>query len=137
MHTMFRYYSVMWESLSSHAITRLLTRFLTFVSKKDPAKTWDCCTFMTSTQWCMEISSAKHSYGWHSFLWAKLTDFGRSFKVSPDDMGSITHDVGAIQSKAPELIEIGAYGSNVYSFGMCVLEAVKGGLPWGTIRMPL
>lgn len=65
---------------------------------------------------------------------AKLTDFGLSFKLSLENTDLITEEVGAIQWKAPEVIEgniRGSFASDVYSFGMCILEAAKGGLPWG------
>lgn len=65
---------------------------------------------------------------------AKLTDFGLSSKVSSGTRDLNTEEVGAIQWKAPEVIQDrknGSLASDVYSFGMCMLEAVKGGLPWG------
>ncbi|KAL4157258.1 hypothetical protein PRNP1_006281 [Phytophthora ramorum] len=63
---------------------------------------------------------------------AKLTDFGLSSlkgKSSPLD-GS---NIGAIQWKAPEVLrgEKATFASDIYSFGMCILEAVSGELPWG------
>lgn len=56
---------------------------------------------------------------------AKVTDFGILFSV------------GAIRRKAPEVIQSktrGALASDVYSLGMCIIEAVTGCLPW--VNMP-
>lgn len=52
-----------------------------------------------------------------------------SFKIS-DRVDPIADEVGAIHWKAPEVIEGQTQGSlapDVCSFGMCILEAVKGG----------
>lgn len=66
---------------------------------------------------------------------AKLTDFGLSFvltgkkKIPPP-----LHEVGAINWKAPEVISgktHGTFASDVYSFGMCIVEAVTERVPWG------
>lgn len=65
---------------------------------------------------------------------AKLTDFGQSFK-HPDHATPSSEEVGAIAWKAPEVISgqtRGSLASDVYSFGMCVLEAATGRLPWGS-----
>lgn len=78
---------------------------------------------------------------------AKLTDFGLSF-VAPseanaepkpsDQYQNAADEVGAIQWKAPEVVAgwtRGSLASDVYSFGMCIAEAIKAVkgecLPWG------
>ncbi|EGZ30238.1 hypothetical protein PHYSODRAFT_474694 [Phytophthora sojae] len=64
-------------------------------------------------------------------LTAKLTDFGMSF-VSLESRPAAT--TGAVRRKAPELLSNKAtaptFASDVYSFGMCVVEAVSGRVPW-------
>jgi serine/threonine protein kinase len=73
---------------------------------------------------------------------AKLTDFGlssldvRLTNREPEselDNRSETPSVGAIRWKAPEVLrgEKSTFASDIYSFGMCVLEAVSGKYPWG------
>ncbi|KAE8899316.1 hypothetical protein PF005_g6923 [Phytophthora fragariae] len=62
---------------------------------------------------------------------AKLTDFGMSF-VSLESRPATT--TGAVRWKAPELLSnkgtAPTFASDVYSFGMCVVEAVSGRVPW-------
>ncbi|GMF12661.1 unnamed protein product [Phytophthora lilii] len=72
---------------------------------------------------------------------AKLTDFGlstiRRFVDNEQEQSTDSHVVGAQRWKAPECLA-GAppsFESDVYSFGMCVLQAVSGEFPWGP-RMP-
>uniref|UniRef100_H3GFC6 Protein kinase domain-containing protein n=1 Tax=Phytophthora ramorum TaxID=164328 RepID=H3GFC6_PHYRM len=72
---------------------------------------------------------------------AKLTDFGlstiRRYVDNKQDQGTASSVVGALRWKAPECLA-GAppsFESDVYSFGMCVLQAVSGEFPWGA-RMP-
>ncbi|OWY96783.1 TKL protein kinase, partial [Phytophthora megakarya] len=64
-------------------------------------------------------------------LTAKLTDFGMSF-VSMKSRPATTS--GAVRWKAPELLisegKAPTFASDVYSFGMCVVEAVSGSVPW-------
>lgn len=66
---------------------------------------------------------------------AKLTDFGLSFALrAPRDKGNPSDEVGAIRWKAPEVIggkTRGTFASDVYAFGMCIIEAVTGHMPWG------
>lgn len=69
---------------------------------------------------------------------AKLADFGLSFVVSSRVSDSSIEEVGAIEWKAPEVIagsSRGSFASDVYSFGMCIFEAInaveRGGTPWG------
>lgn len=66
---------------------------------------------------------------------AKLADFGLSFVLNPAKVDTdITDEVGAIKWKAPEILQgttRGTFASDVYSFGMCIIEAVKGEAPWG------
>lgn len=74
---------------------------------------------------------------------AKLTDFGLSVRESPGSSSAepeaeVEHDVkceaGAIRWKAPEVLkgQRVSFASDIYSFGMCILEAVSGSYPWGT-----
>lgn len=64
---------------------------------------------------------------------AKLTDFGlsdfRKNKHVNKDKGSI----GAYRWKAPECLagEPATFESDIYSFGMCIIEIVSGEFPWG------
>ncbi|EGZ19954.1 hypothetical protein PHYSODRAFT_462389, partial [Phytophthora sojae] len=77
---------------------------------------------------------------------AKLTDFGLStlgVLVSADENHGEDAEIllkngeqvkiGAVRWKAPEALlgEKATYSSDVYSFGMCILEAVSGKYPWG------
>ncbi|KAF4319648.1 hypothetical protein G195_007057 [Phytophthora kernoviae 00238/432] len=74
---------------------------------------------------------------------AKLTDFGlstiRSFVDSKHETTTTATSsvVGAQRWKAPECLDgaPASFESDVYSFGMCVLQAVSGEFPWGP-RMP-
>ncbi|GMF44345.1 unnamed protein product [Phytophthora fragariaefolia] len=63
---------------------------------------------------------------------AKLTDFGLSSSANAADQGKLT---GAIHWVAPECLsgEKTSYASDIYSLGMCVIEAVTGKLPWGNM----
>lgn len=70
---------------------------------------------------------------------AMLTDFGLSF-ISNESRpsGGVT---GAIRWKAPECLRREypskpTTESDVYSFGMCVVKAVTGTYPWGTLPDP-
>ncbi|KAG6618821.1 TKL protein kinase [Phytophthora cinnamomi] len=65
---------------------------------------------------------------------AMLTDFGLSFLTTEQSGDEET--VGAIRWKAPEVIRkdkpvVPNAQSDVYSFGMCVVEAVTSDVPWG------
>ncbi|KAE8992354.1 hypothetical protein PR001_g20963 [Phytophthora rubi] len=69
---------------------------------------------------------------------AMLTDFGLSFLTTEQSGDEET--VGAIRWKAPEVIRKDKpvtpnAQSDVYSFGMCVVEAVTCDVPWGQ-RVP-
>ncbi|POM66285.1 Serine/threonine protein kinase [Phytophthora palmivora] len=74
---------------------------------------------------------------------AKLTDFGLShvmsttFGTTVEDQGSVQNKnpIGAIRWKAPEVLrgEKATFASDVYGFGMCILEAASGVFPWGTL----
>lgn len=63
---------------------------------------------------------------------AMLTDFGFSFVSSESKP---TNAGGAIRWRAPECLESNyqspTFESDVYSFGMCVIEAVTYNVPWG------
>lgn len=64
-------------------------------------------------------------------LTAKLTDFGISF-VSLESRPTTTS--GAVRWKTPKLLThegcAPTFASDIYSFGMCVVEAISGGVPW-------
>ncbi|KAG6618398.1 TKL protein kinase [Phytophthora cinnamomi] len=69
---------------------------------------------------------------------AMLTDFGLSFLAT--EQSGDEESVGAIRWKAPEVIRkvkpvVPNAQSDVYSFGMCVVEAVTCDVPWGQ-RVP-
>ncbi|KAG3246871.1 hypothetical protein PI124_g8437 [Phytophthora idaei] len=61
---------------------------------------------------------------------AKLTDFGLSALESAGDQGERS---GAVRWVAPECLagEQASYASDVFSLGMCIVQAVSGKLPWG------
>ncbi|RLN02236.1 hypothetical protein BBJ28_00000224 [Nothophytophthora sp. Chile5] len=66
---------------------------------------------------------------------AMLTDFGMS-SIPARTVAPRHHEaVGAFQWKAPELLgpdgSAPTIESDVYAFGMCVVEALCGGPPWG------
>lgn len=65
----------------------------------------------------------------------KLTDFGLSSIVQKRESTLGTQAVvGAWRWKAPECLagQPTSFQADIYSFGMCVLEAVSGALPWGS-----
>ncbi|RLN55981.1 hypothetical protein BBJ28_00026482, partial [Nothophytophthora sp. Chile5] len=64
---------------------------------------------------------------------AKLTDFGLSFFRKNADSEAEKGALGAYRWKAPECLhgEVATFASDIFSFGMCVIEAVSGALPWG------
>ncbi|RLN54769.1 hypothetical protein BBJ28_00025471, partial [Nothophytophthora sp. Chile5] len=64
---------------------------------------------------------------------AKLTDFGLSFFRKNADSEAEQGALGAYRWKAPECLngEVATFASDIFSFGMCVIEAVSGALPWG------
>lgn len=67
---------------------------------------------------------------------AKLTDFGLSCPAANLPSSGNASEVGAIRWKAPECISgesSGSFASDVYSFGMTIIEAVTGRLPFGTM----
>ncbi|KAF1775856.1 Ankyrin repeat-containing domain [Phytophthora cactorum] len=71
---------------------------------------------------------------------AMLTDFGLSFD-SADARGA-SETLGAVRWKAPEVIRkidpsMPTLQSDVYSFGMCIVEAVTGQVPWGDLPDPV
>ncbi|KAK1945007.1 putative serine/threonine-protein kinase drkB [Phytophthora citrophthora] len=65
---------------------------------------------------------------------AKLTDFGLS---SIQGCSDPCEAIGAFQWKAPELFgtncSAATFEADVYAFGMCVVEALRGGSPWGSL----
>lgn len=78
---------------------------------------------------------------------AKLSDFGLSFELTSEqeEVFRPLCEIGAINWKAPEVASgntRGTFASDVYSFGMCIVEAVTGRVPWGmlpatTVRIQL
>ncbi|KAG7393895.1 hypothetical protein PHYPSEUDO_000072 [Phytophthora pseudosyringae] len=69
---------------------------------------------------------------------AMLTDFGLSSIPERDGFcGNPCEPIGAFQWKAPELFgtdcSAATFESDVYAFGMCIVEALRGGSPWGVL----
>lgn len=69
---------------------------------------------------------------------AKITDFGLSFILGSEDLPPLENDedIGALAWKAPEIIQQktrGTFETDVYAFGMCVIEAVTNRSPWGIV----
>lgn len=74
---------------------------------------------------------------------AKLADFGLSSVLTQrmESAGSDSDEeqhkraaaIGALRWKAPECLrgEEPTFASDIYSFGMCILQAVSGDYPWG------
>lgn len=65
---------------------------------------------------------------------AKLTDFGLSSLIV--DLSPVVNaeGIGAIRWKAPEILSgesNGSFASDVYSFGMTIIEITTQMLPWG------
>lgn len=79
--------------------------------------------------------------------YAKLADFGLSTLKSTKavckepkvEKKSKKPRVGAIRWKAPEVLggEKASFASDIYSFGMCILEAVSGKYPGGMTLDPV
>ncbi|RLN69885.1 hypothetical protein BBJ28_00023810, partial [Nothophytophthora sp. Chile5] len=66
---------------------------------------------------------------------AKLTDFGLSFFRKNADSEAEQGALGAYRWKSPECLNggVATFASDIFSFGMCVIEAVSGALPWGNV----
>jgi serine/threonine protein kinase len=68
---------------------------------------------------------------------AMLTDFGLSFIPGQEGSSTPREAIGAFQWKAPELLGANCsaptFESDVYAFGMCIVEALRGGPPWGAL----
>ncbi|RLN95972.1 hypothetical protein BBJ28_00012266 [Nothophytophthora sp. Chile5] len=66
---------------------------------------------------------------------AMLTDFGLSFMSAESRPLAPAH--GAVRWKAPECLKNSEIAptpeSDIYSLGMCIIEAVTGEFPWGTL----
>ncbi|RLN93197.1 hypothetical protein BBJ28_00024827, partial [Nothophytophthora sp. Chile5] len=64
---------------------------------------------------------------------AKLTGFGLSFFRKNADLEAEQGALGAYRWKAPECLDggVATFASDIFSFGMCIIEAVSGALPWG------
>jgi hypothetical protein len=70
----------------------------------------------------------------------KLGDFGMSvLKRSRDGRHAAHEDVGAMRWKAPEYLtgEEPTAMSDVYGFGMCILELLSGKVPWSSLAVDL
>lgn len=72
---------------------------------------------------------------------AKLTDFGLSAVKRNVDSSIVQVDrsaIGALRWKAPECLkgEEPTFESDIYSFGMCIVQAVSGEYPWGMVPDP-
>lgn len=68
---------------------------------------------------------------------AKISDFGLSCLETNLANTGIMTEVGAIAWKAPECIagdSSGSFAADIYSFGMCILEAVTRDRPWGIME---
>ncbi|KAG7376383.1 hypothetical protein PHYPSEUDO_013651 [Phytophthora pseudosyringae] len=71
---------------------------------------------------------------------AKLTDFGLSSIEALEEPGNNSDSkdetvaIGAVRWKDPEVLEgeDATFEADVYSFGMCIIEAVSGNYPWGS-----
>ncbi|RLN31463.1 hypothetical protein BBJ28_00025519, partial [Nothophytophthora sp. Chile5] len=66
---------------------------------------------------------------------AKLADFGLSIIASREEVPASGDEgaLGAFRWKAPECL-MGArptFASDIYSFGMCIIEVLTGKFPWG------
>ncbi|GMF22742.1 unnamed protein product [Phytophthora fragariaefolia] len=63
---------------------------------------------------------------------AKLADFGLSV-LADRKVSNAQGPVGAYRWKAPECLDGASpsVASDIYSFGMCIIEAVSGQFPWG------
>ncbi|KAE8987950.1 hypothetical protein PR001_g22174 [Phytophthora rubi] len=64
----------------------------------------------------------------------KLADFGLSFIAHhPDAVAGANGALGAYRWKAPECLAGSqpTFASDVYSFGMCIIEVLSGEWPWG------
>lgn len=64
---------------------------------------------------------------------AKLADFGLSTFASNVNRLGATGALGAFRWKAPECLSGSSpsFASDIYSFAMCIIEAVGGEFPWG------
>lgn len=69
---------------------------------------------------------------------AKLTDFGLSSMPNGRQLTLNPKNIGAVQWKAPEYLTSGkpSFESDIYSFAMCILEAITGNSPWGGMMTP-
>lgn len=65
----------------------------------------------------------------------KITDFGLSCIPKSAEIKIDPKQQGAQQWKSPEYLrgERSTLASDIYSFGMCILEAATGKLPWGSM----
>lgn len=64
---------------------------------------------------------------------AKLIDFGLSALLGEAEIQVDAKKMGAINWRSPEYLagERPSFASDVYSFAMCIIEAVSGEIPWG------
>lgn len=64
----------------------------------------------------------------------KLADFGLSLDVESQSTHNCNQEnLGAVQWRAPEVLrgEKPSFESDMFSFGMCIYQAVSGQRPWG------
>lgn len=63
---------------------------------------------------------------------AKITDFGMSCILNSAEVSIRVKNQGALHWRSPEYLrgERSTLASDIYSFGMCILEAVTGEPPW-------
>ncbi|GAB9472866.1 Tkl protein kinase, partial [Globisporangium polare] len=69
---------------------------------------------------------------------AKLIDFGLSCLPNEAEIQIDVKKMGAVHWRSPEYLTGGrpSFASDVYSFAMCLIEAVSGDIPWGKSVMP-
>ncbi|KAK1937182.1 Tyrosine-protein kinase SRK3 [Phytophthora citrophthora] len=69
---------------------------------------------------------------------AKIADFGLSvLGTTPKSKETLTTE--AVRWKAPECLQgnLPTFASDIYAFGMCIIEAVTGEFPWGKAKPDL
>lgn len=76
----------------------------------------------------------------------KLADFGLSSVLTQaadsaetvEEQKKRAAELGALRWKAPECLrgDVPTFASDIYSFGMCILQAVTGDYPWGEMPDP-
>ncbi|KAG7382670.1 Leucine-rich repeat serine/threonine-protein kinase 2 [Phytophthora pseudosyringae] len=72
---------------------------------------------------------------------AMLTDFGLSFsEFGPSPLDNVGDKLGSMQWRAPEFVRMPeeklTCKSDIFSLGMCIIQAVTGDIPWGKNLLP-